>query len=794
MVRYLIKVKGIVQGVGFRPYVFRMAEELSLSGFVYNTAEGVSIEIEGKRAVCESFLSGLKDHPPSQASVESVDTLEIPLVGSTDFRILPSREGVRSTLISSDIGICEDCIRDITTKGNRRYGYAFTNCTNCGPRFTILYDVPYDRKNTTMADFPLCSECRAEYENPCDRRFHAQPNACPVCGPSLSFYFYREGKIQLPKNQNQLSKNQNQDPKNQNQDPKNQNQVLYKLFHQYIRRGQIVALKGIGGYHLVCDAANEAAVRRLRKKKLRYDKPFAVMMKDVETVEKYCEINSKEKAVLASARKPIVLLKKKVSIFHEGNEGANVLAQSITQRNHRIGVMLPYTPLHYILMQEQQALVMTSGNLSDRPMIFRDEEALLSLSSVADAILTHNRPIHRRLDDSVCMIIGEKLHIIRRARGFVPEPLPLSGNTGVILALGAQQKNTFCLAKGENAFLSGHIGDLDEKDTSQCFEDEIQSFIRIFDAKPQLLVCDMHPDYISTRYAYAYQKKQLANSGKKLPILAIQHHHAHFASVLAEHRVEGDLVLGLIFDGTGFGEDGCIWGGEALLGNVGESKRIGHLFYFPLLGGEAAVREPWRTALAVADMALGRKQALSLFPDCADAAKLLLLAGERGVNAPLASSMGRLFDAVAAMTGIRMQTTYEGQAAIELQQVMDETAEGIYHFAVFKKDDMLLFDWRPLICEIYHDLQVAVTPGVISMRFHRAVIELLTQVAVMVRKQNGSNTVVLSGGVFQNDYLLEYGTDALKQKGFTVYSNEMIPMNDGGICFGQAAVASYRMR
>ncbi len=749
MVRYCVEVKGIVQGVGFRPFVFRLAKKLSLCGFVRNTSEGVSIEIEGHKDDCDAFISELKANPPRLAYIEKVNSHVIPPEGEDDFRILSSCEGTHDTFISPDIGICDDCAGDIAAQGNRRYRYAFTNCTNCGPRFTIVCDIPYDRKNTTMADFPLCPDCRGEYENPYDRRFHAQPNACPVCGPHLSFY--TGGEI--------LTRD------------------VYELFNQSIAQGKIVALKGIGGFHLACDAKNEEAVNRLRERKLRFDKPFAVMMRDIETVRKYCEFSEAEREVLTSPEKPIVLLKKKAHCS---------IAPSTTMLNNRLGVMLPYTPLHCILMQGEEALVMTSGNISDRPMIFRDDEALSVLPQIADAVLTHNRRIFRRMDDSVCIIINNKTHMLRRARGYVPEPFFIKGNKGVILALGAQQKNTFCLAKGESAFLSGHIGDLDDEDTCKCLESETESFIRIFDAEPQAVACDMHPDYVSTIYASRYRGV--------VPIIAVQHHHAHFASVLAEHGVEDDNVLGLIFDGTGYGEDGCVWGGEALLGNIKESKRVGHALYFPLPGGEAAIKEPWRTALAVTDMAAGRDAALSLFPEYAQESKLLLQAGDRKLNSPLTSSMGRLFDAVAALTGVRTQTTFEGQAAIDLQQIMDGTAEGSYHFELTDEKGVILFDWRPLIREILSDIAAGIPAGEISLRFHCAVTELITSVAECVRKRTGCRKAALSGGVFQNDYLLGCALPALEEMGFTVYTNEKIPANDGGISFGQAASASYKMR
>ena len=747
MVRYSVEVKGIVQGVGFRPFVYRLAQKLCLSGFVRNTPQGVSVEIEGRKSSCEAFIKELRESPPRLANIEKIGFTELLPKGDTGFIILSSSEGLCNTFISPDIGICDDCISDITSKSNRRYRYAFTNCTNCGPRFSIINDIPYDRRNTTMDRFLQCPACSHEYENPYDRRFHAQPNACPECGPHLSFF----------KNGEYLS-----------QDP-------IDLFNLCISRGEVVALKGIGGFHFVCDAKNEEAVSRLRKRKLRYDKPFAVMMKDIQTVEEYCELNPTEKKVLASPQKPILLLKKKASC---------AVAPSTTKLNDRLGVMLPYTPLHCIIMQENEVLVMTSGNLSDSPMVFRDEEALDKLSVVCDSILTHNRCIYRRVDDSVCFVINEKNYMLRRARGYAPEPLHLDGGKSTILAVGPQQKNTFCLTKGENAFVSSHIGDLDDADTCKSFESEIESFIRLFDAVPQAVACDMHPDYFSTRYAYRLN----------IPLYPVQHHHAHFASVLAEHGLKIDNAIGLIFDGTGYGEDGCIWGGEALFGGIQESRRVGHLRYFPLLGGEAAIREPWRAALACADIAMGRETALSLFKENPDEARILLEAGDKKLNSPLTSSMGRLFDAVASLAGVCRQTSYEGQAAIEFQQLMEKEANGSYHFEIINENEIMIFDWRQLICDIVSDLNRGVSAGIVSVRFHRAVVELIAAASSFERGKTGSNSIVISGGVFQNDYLLENAVHALEKSGFTVFTNEAIPMNDGGISFGQAAAAAYRMR
>jgi hydrogenase maturation protein HypF len=746
MIRYALTIKGIVQGVGFRPYLYRLAKSLSIGGYVCNTSEGVYAEIEGEEAACDSFIDELKHHPPSLAQIKSIEVERRPLRGERDFSIAGSSGGERNTLISPDVGICSACAAEIADPQNRRYRYAFTNCTDCGPRFTIICDIPYDRRNTTMSGFMLCPECRREYEDPLDRRFHAQPTACPVCGPQL--YFSKAGV-------------------EQEGDP-------FALFDQCIHEGGIVAVKGLGGFHLACDARNEAAVTRLREKKVRHDKPFAVMMRDLDAVRRYCELEAAEEAALLCARKPIVLLRKKKN---------SRIAQAVAPRNNRLGVMLPYTPLHCLIMEQHELLVMTSANRSDRPMIYDDAKGASCLCELADAVLGHNRRIFRRVDDSVCMVMAGKARMFRRGRGYAPEPLPLKGNSGVILALGGQQKNTFCLAKGENAFLSGHIGDLDELETEKFYEAEIESYLRLFDARPEAIACDLHPDYVSTRYAGRFKDR--------LPVYEIQHHHAHFASVLAEQGLQGKAI-GLIFDGTGFGKNGILWGGEALWGNLAQAERIGHLLEAPLLGGEAAIREPWRMALAMLAMACGEAEALDSFErfGFGNQANLLLRAGERGLNSPLTSGAGRLFDAVAALAGIRTHASYEGQAAIELEQALDEAAEGCYGFDIRLEGNIMIFDWRQLIRDVVHDLRKGCRSGQIAAKFHRAVVQLLIDVAVLARKRYGSRRVVLSGGVFQNAYLLSRGIARLEKGGFAVYANEKVPMNDGGISYGQAAVAA----
>ncbi|HOP68650.1 MAG: carbamoyltransferase HypF [Dethiobacteria bacterium] len=747
IIRYALTIKGIVQGVGFRPYLYRLAKSLSLGGYVRNTADGVYAEIEGESTACQRFIDALKHHPPVRARIQSIHVEERPREGEADFHIVASSRGRRNALVSPDMGICAACAAEIADKSNRRYRYAFTNCTDCGPRFTIIRETPYDRKNTTMAAFVMCPACRQEYEDPLDRRFHAQPNACPACGPEL--YFYKAGE-------------------RQEGDP-------LLLFDECIREGGIVAVKGLGGYHLACDACNPEAVSRLRRRKLRYEKPFALMMRDLNTAKRFCWVDSQEEAALLDARKPIVLLRRK----EEGR-----IAEEVAPGNQRLGVMLPYTPLHCLIMENNQVLVMTSANISDRPMIYDDAEAAGSLFAIAEAMLTHNREIFRRVDDSVCLVAAGQTRMIRRARGYAPEPLRLEGNRSVILALGAQQKNTFCLAKGEDAFLSGHIGDLDDPDTERFYEREIESYLRLFSARPEVVACDLHPDYVSSRYARRFKKE--------LPVYQIQHHHAHFASVLAEHNLK-EKAVGLIFDGTGYGEDGTLWGGEALWGDIAGTERIGHLLPAPLLGGEAAIREPWRMALAMVYLACGKEEALEYFAQQGDKAALLLQAGERGINAPATTGAGRLFDAVAALAGVRTHTTYEGQAAIDLEQVLDDSAAGSYGFDIAWEGDMMIFDWRQLIRDVVRDARKGLRCGEIAAKFHRAVVQLLADVSLLARKHYGSGRVVLSGGVFQNAYLLDHGVARLKNSGFEVYTNAKVPANDGGISFGQAAAASRRL-
>ena len=592
-----------------------------------------------------------------------------------------------------------------------------------------------------MREFTLCPPCKREYEDPLDRRFHAQPNACDACGPQLSFLV--DGIPQVG-------------------DP-------IALFSESIRAGKIVAVKGIGGFHLACDAANESAVLLLRARKQRYEKPFAVMLRDMDELNKHCIVSKEEETLLLSAQKPIVLLEKRAG---------SCLAPSVAPENQRLGVMLPYTPLHCLLLQETPQLVLTSGNVSDRPMLYLDEEALHGFDALADAVLTHDRPIVRRVDDSVFIVSLNEPRPLRRARGWAPEPLELQHASQSVLAMGAQQKNTFCLVRDGEAFLSSHIGELDDPATEAEYLREIAALQQLFSIEPQLVACDLHPDYTSTRLA-----REL-----RLPLISVQHHHAHFASVLAEHAINSP-TLGFIWDGTGYGTDGTIWGGETLFGDVGNSERIGHILPFRLFGGEAAVREPWRDALSVTQIALSREEALLLFPAREKEAALLFQAADAGLNAPQTTSMGRLFDAIAALAGLRETVSFEGQAAISLEQIADESEQARYHFLITRAENGWIYDWRPVVKGVILDAANGVPAGKISMRFHRALADLLTSAAKEHRAETGCGTVALSGGCFQNELLLRLGVTALEESGFSVLINRLVPCNDGGISYGQAATA-----
>lgn len=747
--RWAIEVTGIVQGVGYRPFVYKLAVFYHLTGWVYNHSAGVSIEVEGAEEDCRQFLQHLESDAPAIAAVETVTARRVEPVGSAVFEIRESEVRSRTTLVSPDMGICEDCLADLRDPANRRYRYAFTNCTNCGPRFTIIRDLPYDRPQTTMAQFAMCEPCLHEYHDPLDRRFHAQPNACADCGPQLTFWDAAGNPVA--------------------------GEPL-ALAHGYLDEGKILAVKGLGGYHLVCDAANAAAVEALRSRKYRWDKPFAVMAPDLAAAERYCSVTEEEAALLTSQRRPIVLLRKKEPCM---------LPEQLAPGNGRLGVMLPYTPLHYLLMEGHDLLVMTSGNRSDEPILYEDEHVAEGLKGIADGFLTHNRPIFRRCDDSVMFCAAGAPRFIRRARGFAPQPVPLQDGGVPVLAVGGEQKNTFCLTRGEEAFLSQHIGDLENEPTLQSFTREITYFEKMFQSTPHLLAYDMHPEYLSTKYALKSSTRGVA----------VQHHHAHLASVLAEHGCCDTPAIGFIYDGTGYGTDGTLWGGEVLVGDCAAFTRCAALRPLQLPGGAKAIREPWRVALSLLQQTYGQDAVSEHAPAglLRDGWQILLQAMQAGINAPTSSGMGRLFDGIAALLDLGRTVNYEGQAAIALEQVM-EPAEGSYPYSLEETDGFTQVDWRPTVRAVLLEQQQGIPAGCIAARFHQTVVTFSLDIAERIRQKQGLSTVVFSGGCWQNIFLLEQAQKQFKAAGFTVLLNQNVPANDGGLSYGQAAVAATQYR
>ncbi len=745
-VRYVLEARGIVQGVGFRPFVAREALSLGLAGTVSNTAYGARVVCEGEEEACRTLARHIREASPPGAVLFSLDVAQENPLGETGFRILTSESGAPEAAVSPDLGVCPDCARELFDPTDRRYRYPFLNCTNCGPRFTILECVPYDRANTSMARFAMCPACEGEYLDPANRRFHAQPNACAVCGPRLCWLEDGEACAGDP----------------------------IARFQQAIAQGRLVAVRGVGGFHLACDATNASAVSLVRERKRRYEKPLAVMARDLAAAESLCEVSAQEKSELLSPRKPIVLLKKRPDCAAAGN---------VAPGSGRLGVMLPYTPLHLLLCRDCPPLVLTSANVSDAPMPYREEQ-IPRLWPLADAVLTHDRPILRRMDDSVCVFAAGSRRLMRRARGFAPEPVPLrvkGADTAMqALAFGAQLKNTFCLLKEGRAYLSGHMGDLDDAEVNAFCRAEIPAFLALFGGEPRVLAHDLHPDYASTRMARSYAKEHPGTA-----LFGVQHHHAHLASVLAEHGLA--RAVGFVFDGAGYGSDGESWGGELLYGSAAEAKRLGRLRPLRLPGGDASIRAPWKIGLAAVFEACGEEAARARFGAYPEAEAVLRLT-RRGMAAH-SSGMGRLFDAVAAIAGLGKTVSYEGQAAIALEQAFDAAAAGRYAFEVAADEaGMLVFDWRELISAALRDAAAGAGAGVISARFHRAVAALVTELS----GRFSGEAVALSGGVFQNVRLLEDCFARLGARGVSVYANERVPANDGGISFGQAAVAAAK--
>lgn len=762
--RRRLLVRGIVQGVGFRPFVYRLAVRWQLTGFVLNDSEGVTIEVEGRPEALAGFQQALRAEAPPLARIDALSSESIPPRQEAEFIIALSREGAeRHALISPDLATCEDCLRELREPRDRRFHYPFINCTNCGPRFTIVQDVPYDRARTTMRVFPLCPECQNEYDDLQSRRFHAQPNACALCGPRAQLLSWST-------------------PCTETTEPIQEAAC-------WLAEGAILAIKGLGGYHLACDALNEEAVRRLRERKRREARPFALMVPNLETARQLCQINEEEANLLQARQRPIVLLARLPDC---------PVAASVAPLLDTLGLMLPYTSLHHLLLRafaavcEERgplALVMTSGNLSDEPIAYQDEDARARLTSIADGALTHNREICRRCDDSVAHVTTAGAQILRRSRGYAPEPLTLADEFPLpLLACGGQLKNTFCLGKGHHAFLSHHIGDLENVETLTSFREGIEHFQRLFAIQPEAVAFDLHPEYLATKYAL-----ETGISRK----IAVQHHHAHIASVIAEHGLEGP-VIGVAADGTGYGSDGAIWGCEIMRADLLDFERLAHLAYVPLPGGEQAVRQPWRMAAVYLHQAYG-DAFLELdipftrrFPRARW--QVLEQMSARGLHAPPTSSLGRLFDAVAALLDIRDEVCYEGQAAIELEALAARApVTRCYPFFLGDATPIAL-SAAPMIRALVDDLRQGVPTAQIARNFHTSLIELFAMSCLYAREVSGLKCVALSGGVFQNRLLLDELTARLEALAFQVYTNQRVPPNDGGLSFGQAAIAAARLR
>jgi hydrogenase maturation protein HypF len=749
--RLSVRVTGTVQGVGFRPFVYSLAARLGLSGFVGNDSDGVFAEVEGARAAVAEFLDAVRRDAPPLARIDQVVSQEMQPYGRPGFTIAPSAPGARRTaLVSADSAMCADCLAELRDPGDRRYAYPFINCTNCGPRFTIVTDVPYDRRSTTMAPFAMCERCAAEYHDPADRRFHAQPVCCPACGPRLSL----RGPAGSPRAAG---------------DPLAAAAAL-------LRDGLVLAVKGLGGYHLAVDAGSEAAAAALRARKHREDKPFAVMASGLAAARQLCDVDQTAAALLTSPRRPIVLLPRR----------PGTVAASVAPGNRQLGVMLPYTPLHHLLLDAAGGpIVLTSGNLSDEPIAYQDEDAFTRLAEIADAFLTHDRAIHVRTDDSVIRVQRGRETLIRRSRGYVPEPVTVRTRfRRPVLACGGELKNTFCLAAGDRAFVSHHIGDLENAATLRAFTEGIAHFGRLFGIEPELVAYDLHPEYLSTKYALDLD----LDSG------GVQHHHAHIASCLADNGHDGP-VIGVAFDGTGYGTDGTLWGGEFLVADLAGFERAGHLAPVPMPGGAAAIRQPWRMAAAYLRAAFpgGPPAGLDVVNRNGRNWAAVTAMAAKGVNAPLSSSAGRLFDAVAALLSVRDAINYEGQAAVELEQLADPGETGTYRCQITGQGPFLI-ETSDLVRAVTGALTDGTPAPLIAARFHNGIAALIEDGCVLARERHGLDTVALSGGVFQNLLVTERAAARLAARGFRVLLHSRVPCNDGGLSLGQAVVAGARDR
>jgi len=771
-----ISVRGIVQGVGFRPFVYGLAVKHNLKGWVYNTSEDVKIEVEGGAQNIEQFVRELETKAPPLAHIEDITIEYYPPRGYKGFKIRQSQaQKGKYQLISPDISTCQACLSELLNPEDRRYSYPFTNCTNCGPRFTIIEDMPYDRLKTTMRRFQMCPQCQAEYDNPLNRRFHAQPNACPECGPRVELVDNRG----IPINgQNPLAS-----------------------ASKFLKEGKIMAIKGLGGFLLACDATNDTAVKTLRQRKKRSSKPFAVMVTDMEEVKKHCYVSTEEEKLLASPQSPIVLMR-----WREDSSVSREVAPNL----RFLGVMLPYTPLHHILLRDTSLpLVMTSGNLSEEPIARDNDEALRRLSGIADYFLIHNRDIYSRYDDSVAIVERGTTQLIRRARSYAPYPIHLLFNARQVLGCGAEEKNTFCLTKDNYAFLSQHIGDMENMETLEHFDSTISLYKRLFHIEPDIVAHDLHPDYLATKYA-----QELGKSGMKL--IPVQHHHAHIVSCMADNGLDSP-VIGVALDGTGLGVDENIWGGEFLVADYRKFRRVGHLEYLPLPGGDAAVKRPYRTAIGYILTLLGKgaldaviasevKQSRPASIGQVSEVEIEVIKRqlERKINSPLTSSMGRLFDAISALLGIRGEIDYEGQAAVELEMVAYSSviakrisgeaishAQESYPYRIVEDQGMRIVRLRDLLSAVVEDLHQGISKGRISVKFHNTLAKMINEMCQLIADETGVTQVALSGGVFQNRLLSRKTVSLLESSCFRVFTHRQVPCNDGGISLGQAVIANF---
>jgi len=752
-IRFLFS--GVVQGVGFRPFIYRLAVQHGLAGWVQNRSNGVVAEVEGPMEAIERFLTAVSRERPPHAEIAEIASVNIAAKGDGDFQILASEaEGEKIVRIPPDLATCPDCLQELFDPGDRRHGYPFINCTNCGPRLTIIRDVPYDRVNTSMDCFPLCPLCRGEYEHPADRRFHAEPNACPVCGPRLEFLDEAGKTLSVP-------------------DP-------VARAREALRERRVLALKGLGGFHLAVDATSDEAVQRLRSRKFREEKPLALMVRDLDTAARIAELGKEERDLLLSPQRPIVLAKKK---------NGRLIAPAVAPGVPNQGIMLPYTPLHHLLLQKPlEALVMTSANQVDEPICIGNREAIHRLKGIADFFLVHNRDILVRCDDSIATVAAGQRTILRRSRGYAPKPLILREGYPEVLALGPQMKTTLCILKDNLAFLSPHIGDLETPQARDFHRESVPLLQKIAECKPAVVACDLHPAYYTTL---------VAEKMEGVRVIRVQHHHAHIVSSMAENKITGE-VIGLAMDGTGYGSDGTAWGGEFLVVTEEAFTRTGHLKTFLLPGGEKAIREPWRIGVSLLSETFGDawpevSERLGLVPDSKYYEWMDRIL-RTGINSPLTSSLGRVFDGVASILGLRRTVSFEGQAAMELEALAQRETDTFYPFDIREDKGTLILDLSPVLRSIVEALDRKVSKEEIAFAFHNSLVKALTGMAAEIRRQTGLNRIVLSGGCFQNRLLLERCIADLRQAGFDVFFHEQVPTNDGCISLGQAVSAGARIK